>query len=111
MSPAGIDPSSAVGVTNKVIEATPDVVSRISKMFPDMTDEQVTQVLTGFNAVREGDPLGRVCRNSETGEVAHRVDENGLHRWRISPPGGGAYNNDEPNLPGWDIVFDPPIEP
>lgn len=94
-----------------IVEPTPDVITRISAQIPEeewqamSRDEQISSVLTGMNTVREGDPLGRVCRNAQTGEVAHRIDDGGLHRWRISPPDAPVYTIDEPTLPGWDILY------
>lgn len=94
------------------VDINPNTVARISKQIPDeewqamSRDEQIASVLTGANAVRAGDPVGKVCRNPETGEVAHRVEEDGLHRWRISPPDAPIYRNDESTLPGWDVLYE-----
>lgn len=93
------------------IAATPAVVTRISATLPDdfatlPAEQQVSTILAGFNAVRAGDPLGRVCRNPTTGEIAHRVDEDGLHRWRVSPPDAPFYRIDEPTLPKWDVLYE-----
>jgi hypothetical protein len=108
MTEPTLEPITPRVVVDDKIEATPAVVTRISEaMGPDVSDEDVTSFLAALNSVRAGDPLGRVCRSPRSGEVAHRVNDGGLHRWRISPPDAPIYTNDEPNLPGWDIIYDP----
>lgn len=95
-----------------VIDVNPNTVARIVKQVPDeewqamSRDEQTATVLTGVNAVRGGDPLGKVCRNSTTGEIAHRVDDDGVHRWRVSPPDAPIYTSDESTMPGWDVLYE-----
>jgi hypothetical protein len=91
-------------MTNNPI-AHPEIVARISSAVEGLTPEQVNAVLEAWNHVREGDPVGTIRRDKETGAVAHRVDAEGLHLWRVSTPDGDQYNNLEPTL-DWPIIFE-----
>lgn len=58
----------------------------------------VVAVLAAYRAILSGDPLGVIRRNPETGEIAHRVNQDGLHMWRISHQDGTQYNDLQPTL-------------
>lgn len=81
----------------------PAVVHHISKLLDDVTPDQIRAVLGAWNAAREGDPVGMVRREPETGAVAHRVDADGLHLWRVSLPNGEQYNDMQPVL-NWPVI-------
>jgi hypothetical protein len=78
--------------------AHPEIVRHISAGMDDLTDEQIHRVLEAWNQVRQGDPVGTVRRNPANGEVAHRVDHEGVHVWRISNPDGSQYNDMRPTM-------------
>lgn len=92
--------------TDPVVDPTPQVASAITAHLGDtgLTAEQVAQVLGAYNAVRAGDPVGTIARNPETGAVAHRVVEAGVHLWRCSHPDGTQWSDLSATLPGWDIL-------
>ena len=88
------------------IEPTPEVANAIATQLGDsgLTAEQIAQVLGAYNAVRAGDPVGTIVRNPETGAVAHRVVEAGVHVWRCSHPDGTQWSDLSPTLVGWETV-------
>jgi hypothetical protein len=76
---------------------TPSMVAEITARLGDtVTAEQVSSVLDALNAARDGDPVGTVRRDPDSGAVAHRVDAAGVHMWRVSQPDGGQYNDMRP---------------
>lgn len=87
------------------IPVTETVVSTVADQIPDMTPEQVQQVIQAWNAVRTGDPVGTVRKCSETGNVAHRVSVDGIHMWRVTTPDGQQWNDMVPTLP-WDCIVE-----
>lgn len=81
-----------------LIPMTETVITTVSDHLPDMTAEQVQQVIAAYNAVRAGDALGTVRRDPDTGRVAHRVAVDGVHLWRVSGTGGESFNDMAPTL-------------
>ena len=73
----------------------------------DLTAGQVRNVLSALNAIREGEPVGKVLRDPQTGMVAHQVSYLGVNQWRMSGPDGEQHNDLQPSLPGWDVLHDP----
>lgn len=69
-----------------------------------ITHQVVTRVLAAFINVMEGDPVGTLLRDPESGAVAVRVNADGLHIWRVSDPNGSQYNDLQPTLAGWDKI-------
>lgn len=98
-----IEPESA---PEPAVATTPAVADAIASQLGEtgLTAEQIAQVLGAYNAVRAGDPLGTILRNPETGAVAHRVLDDGVHIWRCSGPDGIVWNELSPTLPGWETV-------
>jgi hypothetical protein len=99
--------------TPEQLTVTPAVADAITQHLgagAELTAEQVALVLDAFNAVRQGDPPGTVCRNPDNGAVAHRVVHDGVHIWRASAPDGLQWNDLNPTLPGWTTIFSPPGE-
>lgn len=95
-----------------MIEITEQLVTVVSAQLEDLSDAQVTQVLTALNFVYEGPPVGTIMQNTETGEVAHRVTENGVIIWRVTGTNGEAWGAHPPVLPGnWTTLFTPPEVP
>ncbi|ASR84778.1 minor tail protein [Mycobacterium phage Hurricane] len=89
------------------IDNTDQVVKAIAQhLGPDVTDEQVANVLAAWNNVKAGDPVGMVRRDPDSGRVAHRVEVVGVQQWRVSAPGGDQYSDMQPTLP-WPVLFDP----
>src|SRR6516162_29854 len=81
----------------------PQIVKHITKALgedSDLTEEHVLKVLDLWNKARAGDPVGTVRKDPATGAVAHRVNADGVHIWRISQPDGYQYNDMQPTL-GW----------
>lgn len=90
---------------------TSEIVQAIAAHLGDtVTADQVSNVLAALDAVREGDPVGVVRRETATGKVAHRVTANGVAQWRVSAPDGEQYNDLQPTLE-WPIIFDPAAAP
>lgn len=73
----------------------------------ELTTGQVRSVLSALNAIREGDPVGKVVRDPQTGMIAHRVSHLGVDQWRMSGPDGIQQNDLQPTLPGWDVLYEP----
>jgi hypothetical protein len=71
-----------------------------------VTANQVAAVLSAYCAILDGDPVGTIRRNPDTGELAVRVNADGLHLWRVSHPQGGQYNDLQPTLP-WPTIAGP----
>ena len=89
------------------ISRTPDVARLIAQRLADMdlTEDQVGTVLAAWNEIREGDPPGTVRRDEKTGAIAHRVDADGVHLWRVSDPRGELYNDMQPTL-SWPVIHE-----
>ena len=87
------------------LKSTPEIVRQIMDSLAtlDLTEEQVSSVLATWNHLREGDPIGMVRRDPDTGSVAHRVSAEGVHIWRVSRPDGEQYNDMQPTLP-WPVL-------
>lgn len=85
-----------------------EVVSAIeTHLGGNVTAEQVRGVLSALSAIRDGDPVGKVVREAETGRIAHRVTYLGVDQWRVTGPDGELYNDMQPTLPGWETIIDP----
>lgn len=69
-----------------------------------LSQEQINLVLGAYNAVRQGEPVGTIMKNTETGAIAHRVETDGVHLWRVSLPNGEQWTDLSPTLPGWDTL-------
>lgn len=63
-----------------------------------LTQAQVAAVLAAHQAILEGDPVGTI-KKGPGNEIAVRVNDQGLHMWRVTCPDGTFYNNTEPSLP------------
>lgn len=87
------------------IPVTDAVVLAISSQLPDVTDQQVHEVLQTWNGLLSGDPLGTI-RIADTGLVGHRVSVDGIHMWRVTAPDGSTWTDMEPTLP-WPVVTRP----
>lgn len=88
---------------SELIPITDTVIQTVSGQLPDLTDDQVQQVIQAWNAVRQGDPIGTVRFEAETGRVAHRVSVDGVHLWRITGPDGEQYNDMVPTM-AWELL-------
>lgn len=71
-----------------------------------MSVDDVNNVLATLNAVRAGAPVGMVCRDDATGQVAHRVDDQGVVLWRVTSQDGAQWNDMQPTLT-WPVIFNP----
>lgn len=85
------------------------VLQQIAQITGDVTPEQVASVLVAWNNIHEGDPVGMVRRDPETGAIAMRADDNGVHVWRVNMPNGEQYNDMQPTLP-WPVLYSLPEE-
>lgn len=65
----------------------------------DITEAQIDAVLAAQRAIADGDPVGTVRKDPDTGKVAHRVTVHGVTQWRITDPHGDQYNDLQPTLP------------
>lgn len=68
------------------------------------THIDVAAILAAYVNVMEGDPVGTILRDPESGSVAVRALDNGLHIWRVSNPNGDVYNDLTPTLLGWEKI-------
>jgi hypothetical protein len=89
--------------TNPGIQITDAVVTVISQHLPDITDEQVNAVLSTWNSILNGDPLGTVRLDPNTGHIAYRVSLDGVHMWKVTAPDGGTWQDMQPSLP-WPVI-------
>jgi hypothetical protein len=85
------------------IEVTDKISQEIAGHIEDLTAEQVATVLTAWNTVRGGDPVGTVRRDPSTGAIAHRISDGGVFKWRVSGPDGSVWNDMQPSLP-WEVI-------
>ena len=69
-----------------------------------MTIEHVNAVLAAWNSAREGEAVGVVKRNDDTGFIAHRVEDGGVIMWKVSSPSGQTYSDMQANLP-WTQIY------
>lgn len=83
------------------IPVTDTIVATISAQCPEVTDEHVAMVLEAWNTVLNGEPVGTIKLDPESGNLARRVNENGIHQWKITAPDGGMWSDMSPTLPGW----------
>lgn len=87
-------------------EALKQIAHVASESDAPISANQVAAVLSAYRAILDGDPVGTVRRNPDTGELAVRVNHNGLHLWRVSHPQGEQYNDLQPTLP-WPTIAGP----
>lgn len=69
----------------------------------EVTEAQIDAVLAAQVTLTEGDPVGTIRRDKESGKVAHRVKDGLVVQWRVSGPDGEVYNDLQPTLP-WEIL-------
>lgn len=83
------------------------LLQRVAEVVGDenVTADKVGSVLAAWWAIHEGDPIGMVRRDPETGAIAHRAEENGIGIWRVSLPNGETYNDMQPQLPWPEVTF------
>jgi hypothetical protein len=89
--------------SQKALEQIAQVASEPAAERP-YTHIDVAAILAAYVNVMEGDPVGTVLRNPESGAVAMRVVEDGLHIWRVNVPTGDHYNDLQPTLLGWEKI-------
>lgn len=58
----------------------------------DVSVEQINAVITAWNTVREGDDISTVRRDPTSGKVYVRVNDDGVHKWRVVDPNNGGVN-------------------
>lgn len=93
-----------------MIEVTDELVSVVSAQLDDVDDTLVTRVLTALNFVYEGPSVGTVLQNTDTGEIAHRIAENGVITWRVTKTNGEVWGAHPATLPGsWTTLYTPPV--
>jgi hypothetical protein len=75
------------------------IASVASEAGEQLTRNQVSAVLAAYINILAGDPVGTVRRDPETGSMAIRVNDNGLHVWRVNNPATGEqYNDTQPSI-------------
>lgn len=92
----------------ETIQVNPEMTSAIvSQVGADnITEDQVALVLEAWNSIHTGPPVGTICRNTETGAIAHRVIHEGMHAWRVSSPDGTQWVDLNPSLNGWETLVE-----
>lgn len=100
-------------VTITDIEAQVEAIVATTGQDPDA----VRAVLTAMQD-DSGEPVGVVRLNTTTGEVAHRVSDRGITKWRISHPADGmTYLMASTLTAAWTLLHqpdpddDPAVEP
>lgn len=83
-----------------------ELVNAVANHVDGLSPEQVHTVLAALVTIKEGDPVGTVRRDTDTGKVAHRVLSYGVAQWRISGPDGEQYNDLQPTL-AWPTIYSP----
>jgi hypothetical protein len=85
----------------------PAVLDQIAQVASEsdepITANQVAAVLAAYRAVYEGDELGTIRRDPDTGSLAHRISIDGLHKWLVSAPDGSQYYDLQPTL-DWPVI-------
>ena len=71
--------------------------------------EQVAAVLGAWQDALAGDPVGTIRRHRD-GSVAHRVATDGIVMWRVSRPDGEQFNDMQPTLSEWVVVYTPEVD-
>ena len=84
--------------------ALADAVQRIKG---DLTDEQVTRVVTALGEIYSGTPVGTVYRDGTS--VAVRVNHNGLPKWAVVAENGAVRFEVSTQFPG-EKLADPVAE-
>jgi hypothetical protein len=79
------------------------LLERVAKVVGDVTAEQVGAIMAAYWAIFDGDPVGTIRRDPDTGAVAVRVEDNGMNLWRVNGPDGEQYNDLQPTLP-WPVL-------
>jgi hypothetical protein len=82
-------------VSQPLLKQIADVASEAGE---PLTANQVAAVLAAREAILDGDPVGTVRKGPE-GEIAVRVNDNGLHMWRVMCLDATFYNDLQPTLP------------
>jgi hypothetical protein len=70
----------------------------------DVSAAQIDAVLAAQAALVEGDPVGTVRREEDSGMVAHRVNDGGVVQWRVTGPDGECFNDLQTTLP-WPVIY------
>ena len=76
----------------------PAVVTAVAAQLPDFTEEQVGAVLTAWDSVRTGSPVGTIVCNPENGAIAVRTNNGGVFQWTVTTPDGGTWIDMQPTL-------------
>lgn len=64
----------------------------------EVTVAQAAAVIAAWHSIHEGDAIGTLRRDPDTGAVALRVMDNNMHMWRVNNPDGTSYNDMQPTL-------------
>ena len=100
-------PDSSGVAVDPGVPVTTAVVDAISQHVGDsISAAQIQTVLSAFNTIQAGDPLGMVRRDSVSGAIATRVAQNGVQMWRVNLPDGSSYSHLQPTLT-WDAIYSP----
>ena len=85
-----------------------EIVARINSSLGEDSpgEEMINRILVARNEVNNGAPLGTRKRHKDTGEMATRMNLNGIHTWKVIDVNSGAeYYIDMPQL-GADWIDD-----
>lgn len=89
-------------MNNALLQQIADVASEADE---PLTAAQVAAVFAAREAVVGGDPVGTIKRGP-AGEIAMRVESDGMLIWRVTVPDGTQYNDTQPTLP-WPAIAQP----
>lgn len=80
------------------IPVTDEFVAQVTAMTPgEITADQIRTTIAAINLATTGDPIGTV-RLGANGELAQRINLNGVPMWRITTPDGQFWNDMQPTL-------------
>lgn len=80
------------------------IASIASEEHESLTGKQAAAIIAAYHNVMDGDPVGTMRRDPETGAVALKVAaSDGLLMWRVNVPDGSQYSDLAPTLP-WPVL-------
>lgn len=86
------------------IPTSDDFVARVNAMTPgEISPDQILTVIAAINHASTGDPVGTV-RLGPNGELAQRINLNGVDQWQITKPTTGEQWFDFAPTLDWQLI-------
>jgi len=97
-----------VAMVKRAVQARIDESVKDSTIQPPTAEELARIMLAALAMAENGDPLGTVRINPETGATADRLLRETDIVWRVTTPGDQNISYDtRPTMEGWDVAYDP----